>query len=122
LGDSKVHAPDELAHRLTATEWLGAILPAGDGAAGFTADFPLGGLVSACLAAAEPFKFSMRRLLAAVAPGHGYRELEAVRRATLSLGTGAIPQGTIDLGDIDFVSGGAITNAALNALLRVPGI
>jgi len=122
FGDSAVEASHGVTLRLTGDEWSGAMLPAEEGAMRLVVDFPLGALASACIAAVEPFKVALRRLLGIAAPGQSYRELEAVSRASLTLGTGAVGDSLIDLGQIDFVSGGAITNAALNALLRVSGL
>jgi hypothetical protein len=104
--------------RVGATRWVGAIHPLSEKVARWTEDFPIGGLAAAALAAAEAFKRAMRTL---GPTGPHLDELAPVHRATVALGDEATPAPST-LGRIDCVSGGAIVQAALHALMRVPAL
>lgn len=84
-------------------------------------DWPLGALAIAPLAGAEAFKTAMRKLAShALSPSY-YAQLHApTERAQFALAPSDTPT-TPDLPPFDIVSGGAIANAALFALLRLPG-
>lgn len=83
---------------------------------------PFGPMAAACLATAEVYKCAVRRLfdrLGLVIPD----ELKITSATTFRFASPAQrPKERADLGDIDFISGGAITTAALFALCRVPGL
>lgn len=81
---------------------------------------PFGGLLGAVAVAAEGF----RAAVAAMAERHGVtpraeHPVEGPRPVNLEVPPLALPT-TLDVGQVDFISAGAITNAALYALLRVP--
>lgn len=121
LGDSPLGSHGSLCWRLTGTEWAGRIAFEGVGLSrSWTAEFPMGSMASAALAAAEAFKFVMRGLHLR---GDFCREF---LRAAPSSGWNFVwgePLGTeFDLGPIDFISGGAISQAALYVLDRIPRI
>ncbi len=121
LGDSSWSGGAEMAIRLTGTEWAGTTCPAHEEAGRWTGDFPVGALVAAGIAAPEVYKLVMRRLGnrlplplgAAMAP---------VERASVRVASGDTRTTALDLGDVDFVSGGAITNSALLTLLHLPDV
>lgn len=82
---------------------------------------PMGALAAAGLAAAEAYKTAMRRLAEWAAPGpysDFFRPTDLTTVTFLPAGTRALP---VEMGGIDFVSGGAITQAALYAMSRIPG-
>lgn len=84
--------------------------------------WPIGALAAAALGAAEAFKLAMRRLAPFAAARSFFDDQYAATltaRVQLAPDTCAL---TAELGEVDFVSAGAITNAALYALLRVPGL
>jgi hypothetical protein len=109
--------------RVHGSAWEGGVTPdARERVGAFAGELPFGALLGAKAAAAEVFRLSMaalgrRRGLAPLAehriggPAPVHLRLEPVELA-----------GGIDLGGVDAVSGGAITNALLGALLRVPSI
>ena len=101
--------------RVCATPWTGRIQPLELGGALWRADFPVGGLAAATLAATEAFKTAMRKL---DPKGPRADELRAAREATVCLGddSASVPP---SLGRTDWISGGAIVQAALYVLLRV---
>lgn len=75
----------------------------------------MGALAAATLAAGETFKYAMRTLGAV---GPHVDELASAVRASVALAHEDAPA-PADLGRVDCVSGGAIVQAALHALLRV---
>jgi len=85
-------------------------------------DWPMGGMAAGALAAGEAFKSAMRRLRSHARDAgyfdalYGYVDRPEARLA---------PAGTplvSELPDFDIVSGGAIANAVLYALYRLPGV
>ena len=106
--------------RFDADDWsmrLGGVPAGWSGGA-----WPVGALAIAPLAAAEAFKHAMRSLAtSAASPGYFdllYAPADEVRFEMAPAGTPHVAQ----LPDFDIVSGGAIANALLFALLRVPGL
>lgn len=85
-------------------------------------DWPIGALAAAALVAAEAFKLAMRRLAAFAAnPEFFAAQYAETADTTIRLAPEATKSCT-SLGEVDFVSAGAITNAALFALLRLPDL
>jgi len=85
-------------------------------------DWPMGAMAAAVLMASEAIKVA-GRMLAALADhgGHLGEVFANCRTARLSLA----PEGTphaVELGRLDIVSAGAVSNAFLYALLRLPNI
>jgi molybdopterin/thiamine biosynthesis adenylyltransferase len=84
--------------------------------------WPIGALVAATLAAAEVFKVAAIKLLSSSSNATHYQELFApIEISTLRLA----PEETAcfgSLGIFDIISAGAISNAFLYSLYRVPGI
>jgi hypothetical protein len=122
LGDSAIGVRAAHHIRLNASTWSGRL---GDGTAKNVWDggwWPLGGLAAAGLAAAEAFKASMRTLTHAA---RNPSRMETVFAPATNVEFALAPEGTPfvrQLGTFDCISGGAIINAVLYVLARVPGV
>lgn len=82
---------------------------------------PFGGLLAAAAIGAESLRCALRGLATSTgAPPLGEHRLERPPQVTLRLPP--LPAGTLELGAVDVISAGAITNAALFALLRWPDL
>ena len=122
LGDSTTAGTHAL--RVTGTDWSCAVGPAvqipphrWDG------DWPLGALLAAVAAAPEALRAALQRIAAST--GHQLSaefDSRPGRPVRLDLFDRAVPRTPLDLGRVDVISGGAITNATIYALLRVPGL
>ena len=119
LGDTPWHGDVKAAWRVIADEWSGGITSPLNPAPRIVSRAPMGALVAAVVAAAEPFKQAMR---AVVAPVRGDEALAPAGHAIVRLGPERTSLVDIDLGSLDCISGGAIVNGALFCLLRVPGV
>jgi hypothetical protein len=85
------------------------------------ATLPFGPILAGVLAAAESFRLAVRRIAAVYGEEPlGEHYLGPIRPARVQLP--AFPLGQTELGRVDAISAGAITNAALFALLRVPSL
>jgi hypothetical protein len=122
LGDSEISLRAARHIRLNASPWSARL---GDGSAMDSWDggwWPLGGMAAGGLGAAEAFKASMCKL------AHFARNpsrMETVFAPATSVAFALAPEGTPfvrQLGSFDCVSGGAIVNAILYALARLPGV
>ncbi|HEX3433828.1 MAG TPA: ThiF family adenylyltransferase [Solirubrobacteraceae bacterium] len=92
----------------------------GSPAGGLTGKRPFGGLLAACAAGAESLRFALRLLAESLgAKPSGEHRLQASGDIHLELKP--LPSGGVDLGEVDVISAGAITNAALFALMAWPG-
>jgi hypothetical protein len=84
--------------------------------------WPMGGMATGALAAAEAFKLAMRRLRGrALAPEYFdllYAPCTAIEVRLAAADTSE----SVDLPDFDLISGGAIVNAVLFVLHRLPAI
>jgi hypothetical protein len=108
--------------RLNAGAWAGSILPESQSVRWREVVWPFGGLAAAGLGAGEAFKFAMMKLL----PYALNQEITALLFAPTSeyefrLAPVDSPRGG-DLGQLDFVSGGAIANSVLYCLSRIPEV
>ena len=84
--------------------------------------WPIGGMAAAGLAAGEAFKIAMRKLQhVARNPGRMVSVFADTDELTFSVAPADTPFCN-ELGNFDCVSGGAIINAALYALARIPGV
>ncbi len=120
LGDSAREERSCPTWRLSGSEWYGAITQGAAAASRWTAEWPIGAMTSAVLAASEAFKYVMRRL-----PLRNYEDhifFEPSPACNWDFGSAAIPERDLDIAEIDIVSAGAITQAALYVLLRVPNL
>jgi hypothetical protein len=122
LGDT---ATDDLhAVRVTGGDWSCAI-----GSAGQTpprrwqGTWPVGAMLAAAAAAPEALRTAVSRIAAAAGlePTLEFRTRPGLP-ARIDLSSRAVPARQLDLGHVDIISGGAITNATLYALLRIPGL
>lgn len=105
---------------LDAEDWAAAIVPApGPWRA---QKWPLGGMAAGALAAGEAFKIAMRSLRAHARSTDYFDDLYApCTAAQARLAPPGLRQVT-ELPPFDFISGGAIANAAFYALLRLPTV
>lgn len=105
--------------RLSGGAWDGVTSPLRSPAPRWRGDFPLGALAAATIAAAEPFKVA---LLTLFSPDDVQTaQLQPAGGARVRFASDATPL-PADLGHVDCISGGAIMQSALHALLRVPGL
>jgi hypothetical protein len=104
------------------TEWAGEIRDWPLGTFAASTDWPLGAMAAAVLVASEAVKMA-GRTLAAVSPHAGhYHELFApLPAAQLRLAPESTPK-LARVGELDIISAGAVSNAFLYALLRVPNV
>ncbi len=106
--------------RLNANDWAGWI---GNQSEPWNGDdWPFGGLAVASMAGAEAIKVAMRKLAAFAAPSDNFARYYAATdegRVDLARATTEKPSG---ISNADLISAGAIANAALYALLRVPNV
>jgi hypothetical protein len=122
LGDSAISVRAARHVRLNASAWSGRL---GDETTKevWGGDWwPLGGMAAAGMAAAEAFKTSMRSLTRAA---RNPARMEAVFAPATNAVFALAPEGTSfvrQLGAFDCISGGAIVNAVLYALARVPAV
>jgi hypothetical protein len=122
FGDAAIPIAARRVIRLNADAWTGRIVPPGEAAPFGARWWPVGGMAAGALAAGEAFKIAMHKL------GPLFRNparLHSVFAASDAVAIVLAPEGTPyarELGVFDSVSGGAIMQAALYALARVPGI
>lgn len=84
--------------------------------------WPLGAIAAGVLVASEAFRTAMRKLAPHAALPAYFADLHApVGKVSFALAPDSTPR-TTALPDFDIISGGAIANAALFALARIPGI
>lgn len=108
-------------HRVSmnATAWAGSLDTIASAKPWTEPSWPMGALASAALAAGEAFKLAMQRLRAfARSPPYFDRFFALNASVRFELAPAATPT-VADFGALDFVSGGAITHAALYCLLRI---
>lgn len=123
FGDSRWSGDAALAWRVSGTASCGALARVNAGALRWTGSWPLGAMTSAAIAAAEPWKFAMRRIAGAFQNEIAVPELIAPTfEATVDAGRDPDRHDGVSLGILDVVSGGAITSAMIHTLLRVPNI
>ncbi len=122
LGDTQLKRRESPHRRLFGGEWSGGI------AAGVTAkkarwetDWPIGAMVSASLAAGEAFKLVVRSIPFRDDADRAYFEPSLSCEFNFGLAPTPGPQcDGFELGEVDLISAGAINQAALFALVRVP--
>lgn len=121
LGDSRFDVRGHRRIRLNADPWAGYLMRENELRPWQSTLWPFGALASAGLGAGEAFKIAMHKLL----PHALNAENTADRFAFVDEAEFEIaPPGTPfcrDLGEMDFVSGGAITHSILYCLARIPG-
>lgn len=120
LGSPGLEVTADLRLGLNASDWSASIGADQAGWAG--GDWPVGGLAAAALAAGEAFKIAMRKLRdRALAPALFDDLYAPCLGAEIKLAPSETPH-VSRLGRFDFVSAGAIANAALYAFLRLPRV
>lgn len=123
VGDTGSRGRRQDALVLDGDAWTGRARREGVGERWREVPVPVGPLASAGLAAAEVFKAAMRRLSHGARSPGAFRSLHApCRVASLHLGGASTAAVTGQLGAFDVISGGAIAQAALYTLARVPGV
>lgn len=120
LGDSASSVASHRCIRLNATDWSGLIEAEPAAARWQAADWPLGGLAAATLAAGEAFKCAMHKLaFGARNPARMQTVFATFDHAAFHLAPDDTPI-TGSVGAFDCISGGAIIHAALYVLARLP--
>lgn len=87
--------------------------------------WPVGALAGAGAAAAEGLRTALPRIAAIAGqplPTRPWWHLDLDRRIDLDLSVPRLRARPLQLGDVDFISGGAITTATLYCLARIPGV
>lgn len=108
--------------RLNAEAWAGLIMREDQPRPWSATLWPFGALAAAGLGAGEAFKIAMLKLLPyALNPTNTGAVFAPTDEGIFEL-TSADAPFCRDLGEIDFVSGGAITNSILYCLARIPGV
>lgn len=108
--------------RLSAGRWSGHLAPAGEPMEWGEIRSPIGALVSAVLAAGEAFKMAMFKLRPFARNPKRFDDLFAeTDKLSFEIAPRDTPLAT-KIGDLDCISGGAITNALLYVLSCIPGV
>jgi hypothetical protein len=105
--------------RVSAREWQGKLSHPDTAASQFDSKWPIGAMTAAALGATEVYKGVLRQI--GVIEKHSLF-FEAVRQVTWDWGSECRYVLDLDCGSIDLVSAGAISQATMYALLRVPGL
>jgi hypothetical protein len=122
FGDSPTGIPGAL--RIAASDLSARISPAGVDAPQIACECPLGGLAAGAAAAAIALQAAMPRIEAATGQGRTTRALPSAGppvHIDLAQLFGNLTANRVDLGAVDVISAGAVTNALLNCLLWLPG-
>lgn len=121
LGDTEIESSHAISWRLCGSDWHGALsMEKTAGSQRWTAEWPVGSMVSAALAANEVFKFVMRCLPLRDQAAQVF--FEPSRSCDWNFGSVPLPEGDIDLGQVDLISAGAISQASLYAVMRFPRV
>jgi hypothetical protein len=121
LGDTRIKAPRCPYWRLSWSDWRGSLsVEEHSSVPTWNGDWPIGSMVSAALAANEAFKYAMRQL--PLRSGDQSVYFEVSQFSQFDFGSVPIRGDFGDLGDVDVVSAGAISQAALYVLIRIPSL
>jgi hypothetical protein len=121
LGDSRLDVRARRRIRLNAERWVGYVAREDEPRRWQTILWPFGALAAAGLGAGEAFKAAMHKLLPyALSAENTSARFVFADEAKFELAPSDTPF-CRDLGEIDFVSGGAITNSILYCLAHIPG-
>lgn len=113
------------AFRLVGGAWSGEVAPVTVQGTPWLCEWPIGALAVAGAAAAEAFRAAIPQIVEATGLAVDDRpdwRLDINRSVSLDLRLDDREVVPADVGEVDFISGGAITTNALYALLRVPGL
>lgn len=105
---------------LTGTDWSGALVDSERAAKCWLTEWPIGAMTSALLGAGEAFKYAMRRLQLRHSEDRIF--FEASHACAWTFDPVQLSPSPLDLGRVDIVSAGAITQATLYVLLRLPNV
>ena len=120
LGDTAIEEWPCPIWRLSGSEWVGLITQGAARVSRWTTEWPIGAMTSAVLAASEAFKYAMQRM---PFRDPADRIFVVVSEACAwDFGSVRVPKGDLDVGPLDIISAGAVTQAALFALLRIPNL
>jgi hypothetical protein len=121
LGDTEIGSAESPCWRLSGSEWYGALtIEQFPTVPPWTCEWPVGAMVSAALGANEAFKFVVRGLPLRNDEQEIY--FKPSRSCGWDFGWVPVSGESMDLGDVDFISAGAICQAVLFALLRIPNL
>jgi len=121
LGDTNVEVHHRPCWILSGDDWLSALTMLGLAKQKiWTARLPVGGMVSAAMAANEAFKFVMRQLPLRSAGDQVF--FEQSLSCCWDFDAIAVPENGIEVGSVDLISAGASSQAALFALSRFPDL
>lgn len=122
LGDTDAEVQSRHSISMNASAWTGWIEPPSSATRWREHTWPMGAMITGALAAGEAFKHTMQKLRRVARKPAFFESLFMLNtEARFSLAPDNSPM-VADLGSLDFVSGGAITNAALYCLLRLPDV
>lgn len=119
LGDTQGNK-NGLSHYLSGGAWYGDLTCEPTDTRRWADDWPIGAMTSATLAATEVFKFVLRGLRFRDDRDRVY--FEPSPRSRWDFGWVSPPTSTFALGEIDWISAGAICQAALFTLTRIPNL
>jgi hypothetical protein len=121
LGDTRIKAPGCPYWRLSGSDWRGSLsFEEHSSVPKWNGDWPVGAMVSAALAANEAFKYAMRQLPLRSKNQSVY--FEASQSCQFDFGSVPVRGDFLDLGAVDVISAGAISQAALYVLVRIPSL
>jgi hypothetical protein len=121
LGDSPHPRTTLPMWRLIGEDWHGGTIPPTEPGQRWSCALPLGACVSAAIASIEPYKYALAKAAKALDIRPPVPELLApATRASFSFGDGLPTSLDLDLGEVDFISAGAINTSALHVLYRLP--
>lgn len=124
FGSRSAIAPFEATRKVSVgwSAWAGEIVEWPQQALRTEDDWPMGAMAAAVLVAAEAIKFAGRRLAPLSGnPAHIHELFGFSRAARLPLAPEHTPK-VSTLGDFDVISAGAISNAVVYALMRLPDL
>jgi len=119
LGDTEFDRT-QLFWRLNGDAWAGSLQMGEIESRPWRSDWTVGSMISAALAANEAFKFAVRGLPLRDQGNDVF--FEPSRACGFDFGEITLSQEIVDLGRVDVISAGAITQSALYALLRFPSV
>lgn len=121
LGDTDIERPGVPRWHLYGDAWSGNLATEALAKAhAWNTDWPVGAMTSAAMAAGEAFKFVMRRLPFQRQTDQAFFEMS--RSCRWNFGALPPPDNGLDLEDVDIVSAGAISQAALYVLMHLPEV
>lgn len=122
FGDAATSLQGRTMIGINADDWTGMLVPRARATRWRADRWPLGAMSAAAMAAAEAFKIAMRKMVkSARDPAIMMETFAPSTDVEFALAPAGTPMANT-LGEIDCVSGGAITQSALFALMRLPEV